>query len=175
VHVLVDAFRRLPRDTDAELLVHGLPLDSAYERQVRRAAEGDPRIKFLGPVGRADVAAVIAGFDVLAVPSIWLETGPLVVLEALAAGTPVVGSDLGGIAEVVTPGSNGWLLPHGDVAAWAAWLGAYSRRTIQPLDDAVARQPPRSMGDVADDMIALYQRLCADTFPRYAVNAGARA
>ena len=47
---------------------------------------------------------MLAGFDMLAVPSQWQETGPLVVFEAQALGVPVLGSDLGGIAELITPG-----------------------------------------------------------------------
>ena len=43
----------------------------------------------------------MANFDLLAVPSQWMETGPIVVLEAHAVGTPVLGANLGGIAELV--------------------------------------------------------------------------
>ena len=59
--------------------------------------------------------AFLSRIDVLAVPSQWLETGPLVVLEAFAAGTPVIGSDLGGIRELVSDGRDGLLVPHDDV------------------------------------------------------------
>jgi glycosyltransferase involved in cell wall biosynthesis len=165
VHILVDAIRNLPSDTPIDLFVYGIPYDAAYERSVRSRAADDARIHMLDPIGRADVPAVVAALDALAVPSVWLETGPLVALEALAAGTPVVGSNLGGIAEIVTDGVNGWLLPHGDVAAWTKWFADYSRApvgapgSIRTLPDARAL-PIRTMEHVAGEMSILYQRLC---------------
>jgi glycosyltransferase involved in cell wall biosynthesis len=59
------------------------------------------------------------------VPSTWLETGPLVVLEAFAAGVPVLGSDLGGIAEWVIDGVNGLLFKPADPSAWADGMTRY--------------------------------------------------
>ena len=61
-------------------------------------------------------------YDVIALPSRWLETGPIVAMQALAAGIPVLGSNLGGLRELIVPGKTGWLLPHDDVAAWSRQL-----------------------------------------------------
>ena len=56
----------------------------------------------------------IGKYDALLVPSVCLETGPLVVLEAFAAGVPVIGSRLGGIAEMVQDGMDGLLFEAGN-------------------------------------------------------------
>jgi glycosyltransferase involved in cell wall biosynthesis len=84
---------------------------------VLAAAKGDARITFAGAYGEQDTARVFADMDVLVVPSTWYENTPFVVLEAFAAGVPVIASDLGGLSEVVTPDKNGLLFAPGDVGA----------------------------------------------------------
>ncbi len=98
-------------------------------------------------------------YDLLVVPSQWLETGPLVVLEAFAAGIPVLGSRLGGIAELVKDGENGILVEADSVAAWAAALNRLSRESelLRRLRSGV--RPPRTMADVAEEMLALYHSI----------------
>jgi glycosyltransferase involved in cell wall biosynthesis len=158
IHTIVDAFKRLAPDVRAELIVHGLPGDADYERSVRRMAAGENRIVFGDPVARADIFNALAGFDVLAVPSLWMETGPLVVLEAMAVGTPILGSNLGGIAELVEANVSGQLLPAGDINAWSRAIANLadtppSRRFPQP------KSPPRSTRAIADEMSAVYERV----------------
>ena len=56
-------------------------------------------------------------YDLAVVPSIWMETGPLTILEAFAAGLPVAGSNLGGIRELLNDQAGTFLLPS-DPLAW---------------------------------------------------------
>jgi len=60
--------------------------------------------------------------DWIVAPSIWWENDPLVLQEALAAGRPVIASDIGGMAEAVRRQSLGLLAPEGDADALAATL-----------------------------------------------------
>ena len=88
-----------------------------------------------------------------------LETGPLVVLEAFAAGVPVLGSDLGGIAELVRAGTDGVLAAPGSLAAWR---DALARLAGDPAEVARLRagvRPPRTMAAAAAEMEALYRRV----------------
>jgi glycosyltransferase involved in cell wall biosynthesis len=55
-------------------------------------------------------------------PSIWFESQPLSVLEAFAAGTPVLASAIGGLGETVAPLGPDWRVRSGDVAAWSVAL-----------------------------------------------------
>jgi glycosyltransferase involved in cell wall biosynthesis len=80
----------------------------------------------------------------------------LVVLEAFAAGVPVIGSDLGGIAEWVTHEQDGLLVPE---ATGHAWRKALQRVASEPellprLRRAI--QPPRSMREVAKEVHRIY-------------------
>src|SRR5262249_37219302 len=122
--VLVKAVRSLP-DAALELHLFGVVQSHGaveYGRLLRRLAANDPRIRFSGPVGSDQVIELLGNFDALAVPSRWLETGPLVVLEAFAAGVPVLGSSLGGVAELVNDGVDGLLVPPDSVPDWSAAL-----------------------------------------------------
>ena len=95
----------------------------------------------------------------LAVPSQWLETGPIVVLEAFAAGIPVAGSNLGGIPELVEHGVNGLLIDPASPANWAAAL-----RSLSQDPDLLATlrsriRPPRTMRDAAAELNAIYSQV----------------
>lgn len=157
IDTIVAAVHALPDTTEVELLIHALTQGdegAAYQREVAALANGDPRIHFLPPLPPEQVSEFLRRIDVLAVPSRGLETGPLVALEALAAGTPVLGSALGGLKEWIVDGVNGWLVPHWKVEAW--------KETIQRLASGDASSAPaiftRQMGDVADEMSNVYMQ-----------------
>jgi glycosyltransferase involved in cell wall biosynthesis len=160
VHVLIEALAAIP-DVSVRLDIHGVVQPGAEHRlgALCRQAAGDDRIRFLAPLAMDAVPGAMAAYDFVAVPSRWLETGPLVVLEAFAAGVPVLGSRLGGIAELVRDGIDGLLLPVADAKAWAV---AIQRLAQDPGRVAALRagvRPPRTMAAVANDMLAIYRRL----------------
>jgi glycosyltransferase involved in cell wall biosynthesis len=162
IEVLLEAVRRLPMKTPIELVIHGLAQadrERAYRQEVLAFASRDKRIRVAEPLSRDMVLSALANFELLAVPSQWLETGPLVVLEAQAVGTPVLGSNLGGIAELIQHGINGWLVPAGDVEAWTQALTqlANDRALLARLRRGIL--PVRTMNAVASDTAALYMNI----------------
>jgi glycosyltransferase involved in cell wall biosynthesis len=140
VHVLLDAVRRLPPDA-YELLVYGdTEVFPDYGRELRLAAAGLP-VHFKGGFDRPATAGIYGQFDVLVVPSLWLENSPLVIHEAFQAGVPVVAARMGGIADLVQDGVNGLLY---DAASSDSLTGALAAVVANPacLDDWVRRLPP---------------------------------
>jgi glycosyltransferase involved in cell wall biosynthesis len=99
------------------------PEEGALRALAEQVAPG--RVRFHGLVDKAEVQRLMLAAAVVAVPSRWYENQPMVVLEALARGTPVVGSDLGGMPELIEPGATGDLVPANDPAALAAALRAF--------------------------------------------------
>jgi glycosyltransferase involved in cell wall biosynthesis len=160
--LLIRAVRELP-GLPLELHLFGVTQsarNSAYHRDLERLAGGDPRIAFFPSVPNGEVVELLrVGYNVLAVPSRWLETGPLVVLEAFAAGVPVIGARLGGIAELVSDEVDGLLVEPDSVIAWHRALSrvAHDRELLVRLERGV--RPPRSMPAVAEEILALYARL----------------
>jgi len=99
--------------------------------------------------------------DLLAVPSIWMETGPLVVLEAFSQQLPVIGSRRGGIAELVVDEENGWLVTSGDVGAWASALDAIAQDRSKLARARANIGTVRTMRQVALDHLSLYGQVLA--------------
>lgn len=128
-------------------------------------AQQDPRLTLRTPVAADAVTGIMADYDLIAVPSRWLETGPLVALEAFAAGVPVLGANLGGIAELVRDGVDGILVAPDDAAAWAVTISrlAEERHVIDALRARIA--PPRTMDAVTDDMARLYAQILSRPSP----------
>ncbi len=161
VAVLVDAIRRTPRELPIRVELRGPengPGDRALIRDLEARAGEDPRIRFAPAVPRSEVAGVLRSYDLLCCPSLCFEGGPTVAIEAHAVGTPVIGSRIGGLAELVDD-SCGRLFPPGDHAALAALLVEIAESPSLIDRWAAQLRPVRRMDDVARDYLALYQTL----------------
>jgi glycosyltransferase involved in cell wall biosynthesis len=123
VETAIEALADLP---EAELVVAGGDppaaggsLDARRLVAAARAAGVDDRVHLVGRVEPAGGAALMRAADlVVAVP--WYEPFGIVPLEAMACGTPVVASAVGGMLDTVRPGATGWHVPPRDPAAVAA-------------------------------------------------------
>lgn len=136
--------------------------EAQYDRLIAQSRQ-DSRLVVRTMLPPDAVVEAMSGYDLVAIPSRWLETGPLVALEAFAAGVPVLGSRLGGLCEIVRDGIDGLLLAPGDVSAWASAIDrlAGDRGIVQKLRTGIA--PPRRIDACAADMARVYGRLLAGT------------
>ncbi len=113
VDILIDAVAQL-EETEALLLVvggdeHGEGLRVELEEQARAAGLAG-NVRFTGAVPHAELPVWYSAADVCVVPS-YYESFGLVAVEAMACGTPVVASRVGGLVSTVTDGVNGYLIP----------------------------------------------------------------
>jgi glycosyltransferase involved in cell wall biosynthesis len=162
LQVLIDAVAML-RDLDLRLDVFAVAqsdearrMQAALLNQVR----DDRRVQFRAPLDASEVVEHLRCYDALLVPSQGLETGPLVVYEAFVAGIPVIGSALGGIAELVTNEENGLLIdPPGSATAWAEGIKRLVEKAglLQKLK--TAPKPIRTAEDAANDAADVYSAL----------------
>jgi glycosyltransferase involved in cell wall biosynthesis len=106
---LLSAWRTIP----ARLVVVG---SGPQESELRSMAP--PRVEFRGLVAPADVPALLAGARGMVLPSVCYEAQPRSILEAYAAGVPVVTNRIGGMAEAVVDGETGLLVAPGDFRQW---------------------------------------------------------
>jgi glycosyltransferase involved in cell wall biosynthesis len=109
-HKLISAFRRLcdPHGIRLQLRLHGsMTVLPQYTQALRKLAHGDPRIVFAGRYENSDVESILDEVDVLVVPSLWYEIGPLVTLEALASRTPVVVGNIPNMKYQIRDGVDG--------------------------------------------------------------------
>jgi len=172
VDVLVDAMELLGDRFDGHLWVHGANLEiqpNEFRIRVQALSDGSrDNITFAGPYDRADLGKLMAEIDWVVVPSIWWETGPIVVLEAFQYGRPVICSDIGGMSEKVDDGVNGLHFRRRDAAHLAETM-LYAAETPGLWDElrsGIPVGPPRSMSDHVDILSSLYWRLLEQRQPR---------
>jgi glycogen synthase len=103
-------------------------------RRGRVEAAVGPSVEYRGWVDDAGKRSFFDDVDVLVVPSEWKDPAPLVINEARARGVPVIGADIGGIAELVGPRSRALLFRSGDAEDLAARLREFAT-TPAGLDD----------------------------------------
>jgi glycosyltransferase involved in cell wall biosynthesis len=108
------AFDALARVGEVTLLVAG-----DGEERARLAARAPANVRLLGPLERRGVLELFRAADAALLSSAW-ENFPHVLLEALAVGTPVLATNVGGIPEIVVDDENGLLVRAGDADALAA-------------------------------------------------------
>jgi glycosyltransferase involved in cell wall biosynthesis len=110
----IDQLLEAWRTVDYPLTVVG---DGPLARQLAASAPSNVQIR--GPLDAAGVAEEMSRAAFLVVPSIWYEMLPMVIIEAFAAGLPVLGSRIGGLAETIGDDVNGRHFAAGDVADMA--------------------------------------------------------
>jgi glycosyltransferase involved in cell wall biosynthesis len=110
------ALRAVERVPEATLVVVG-----DGEERARLEHLAGEQVRFVGARPRAEVLGLLAEADVAVLPSAW-ENFPHAAVEALAMGTPVVATRVGGVPEIIHDGENGLLVEPGDDAAFAAAL-----------------------------------------------------
>jgi phosphatidylinositol alpha-mannosyltransferase len=155
--VLLDALTHLPRDV--RLWIGG---DGPETRALQARVAGDPRVEWLGRISEEEKHLRLRGADVFCAPALRGESFGIVLLEAMAAGTPVVASDIAGYRNVARPGIDAEMVPPDDPAALAAGL-------VRVLRDPVLAENLRcrgreraesmSMDRLADLYVAVYEEL----------------
>jgi glycosyltransferase involved in cell wall biosynthesis len=94
--------------------------DGPLRDEVASAARSsNGAVRWLGWRNRSEVDDALGAASVLISPSVWIEAGPLSVIESFARGTPVIASRLGSLSEFVKPGVLGYLFDPGNPASLA--------------------------------------------------------
>jgi phosphatidylinositol alpha-mannosyltransferase len=125
---------------------------------------GDPRIEWLGRITDEDKTARLRGATVFCAPSLHGESFGVVLIEAMAAGTPVVASSLPGYCNVATDGVDALLVEPGDPAALARALSSALFDPARAEDLRRAgnlRATEFSMERLADHYVEIYERVMA--------------
>ena len=163
LHLLIDAVARLP---DAALVIGG---DGEWRTQYQARAHaslGAPA-RFIGDVPDEALPAYYRAADVVALPSVdRTEAFGLVLLEALACGTPVVASRLPGVRTLVDEGRTGYLVAPGDLDELVAKLARGIRESAALGANARAFVCARyGWVTIAQQLLALYRRLLGEETP----------
>jgi len=107
IDILLDCFEQLP---GIQILIAG---DGPEKEKLLARYGALPNIRFLGLMPKSEIINLMKSCRALVFPSIWYEGLPMTIVEAFATGTPVIGSRLGAMEEMIQHGSNGLLFTPG--------------------------------------------------------------
>lgn len=155
--VLLDALGSLPPEVRCWVASEGPETPALQARYA-----GDPRIEWLGRISDEEKIARLKGASVFCAPSLHGESFGVVLIEAMAAGTPVVASSLAGYQNVATHDVDALLVAPGDASALGSALNTvlFERPTAERLRIAgQARAEVFSMEALAEQYIGIYERV----------------
>jgi glycosyltransferase involved in cell wall biosynthesis len=125
VHHLINAFNLIAQDfPSAQLAIVGKDENKSYAASLREQVSKrglNDRVRLVGPQTQSQLAELMAKASVVVLPSASEGLGR-VIIEAMATSTPVIGSRVGGIPELIEDGVRGFLIPPGDENALAERL-----------------------------------------------------
>lgn len=139
VDLLLQALHEIPKNQRKQLVmeIHGANLESQpVEFREKIEALRQPLIEqgvlqWVGPYQPHELANRMAGIDWVVVPSIWWENSPMVIQEAFVYGRPPIVADIGGMAEKIKDGIDGYRVPARNKLSWADKLVSVSKQTDQ--------------------------------------------
>lgn len=167
IGLLIDAATILDKDKvgGVQFDIHGdySNQPSAFREEFEaQLAKAPPNFKYLGPYDNSRVHALMAGVDAVLVPSIWWENSPLVIQEALLAGRPLIVSDIGGMAEKVRDGLDGFHFRAGSAQALAQLVKSLAAEPERLRRLRTTLAVPPTVAETAAETYALYRRLTHD-------------
>jgi len=137
VHHLLTAFAQLDHPS-AQLYLVGHPENAAYAGELEQQAQDldiRERVHFVGNVTQQGLADYFAKARVMVLPSLSEGLGRVVV-EAMLLGTPVIGSRVGGIPDMITDGENGYLIEPDDVESLTDALRKIYEADVKQMGDS---------------------------------------
>ncbi len=162
--LLIEAFLQLPSTAAASLQIYGDPDQFPSYAQYLHALAGSSsplgeKISFAGTFGNEQIGEVFKHIDVLVVPSRWYENTPLVIQSALAAKTPVIATDLGGLSELIKHEFNGLLFEPDNATSLSNQLLRLIEDKSLLLQLVTNIKPERTIADMVDQLETIYVKI----------------
>jgi len=170
-HVVIEAVKLL-LDKRGEFVVHmhGGGLAASYKQRLDSLMASEPQlaecVQFKGGYFQQQLPDVLREIDVAIIPPVWEDNGPQTVMEALAAGVPVIGANIGGIPDFVHHGHNGFLFTAGNPTELASVMRTLidDPSIIDTLKSAI--REPISMARHARELQKIYAQKLVPAFAK---------
>jgi len=178
IHILLDAAKILEDEEveDVVVNIHGDYTNQPPEFQedfLTRLAKSGANVRFHGAYDNQRVDALMRTNDVVVLPSIWWENSPVVIQEARRNRVPIICSNIGGMAEKVQPGTDGWHFNVGSAPELAAMLRDLAAAPGRVANMRATIRPPAPSREGVAEHLAAYEGLFApQDEPEDAVGAG---
>lgn len=158
VHTLISAFKEI-EDDNVRLNIIGKGYD---EEEFKELAKNDKRIIFHGFIDNSEISRFYEKSNVIVIPSICYDNSPLVIYESFSMATPVIGSNIGGIPELIEDNVNGYLFEPENVSSLKEKLLKIikNKEILKELEDnSLNTLPKDSMNIMVDSLINEYEKL----------------
>jgi len=168
IEILIEAAQQLETmdAANATIDIFGDYANQPVEFQTAVVAalkQAGSNVVYHGPYDNADVQRLMARVDAVVVPSIWWENSPVVIQEALTSLRPVICSDIGGMAEKVRPGLDGFHFEAGQPSSLSALLAQLAARPEILANMSATLKRPVERNVALDAHLAAYAKLRAGT------------
>lgn len=148
-HVLMQAIKLLP-EVKADFIIYGNTRQNpGYLKKLEKIIQGDSRVRFMGTFPHENIGSILRSLDALVIPSTWRENAPLVLLNALACGTPVIASDVTGITEYLGKEDDVTVFEPGNAKELSQRLKSYLALSNKPAHN-------QSAGRIAGEPLNAY-------------------
>ena len=166
IHVLLDAAKILEDEAveGIQFNIHGDHTNQPPEFQadfLTRLAKSGRNVRFRGAYDNQRVDALMRGNDVVVVPSIWWENSPVVIQESRRNRVPIICSNIGGMAEKVQPGVDGWHFNVGSAPELAALVRELAEDPSRLAAIRTTIRPPAPSAEGVAEHLAAYDGLFA--------------
>lgn len=164
IHFLIKSLRA--SNLNFELMIAG---EGSLKPFVQQAVKEDRRINYVGFLAMDQLVKMFQGADALAVPSKCYENSPTVIYEALESGLPVVAANIGGVAELIKEGVNGYLftpLNSKELIEKLRVLDQNKDRLREASDVIRETVAPYAIDKYAEQLVALFESCIAPSEPK---------
>jgi len=169
LHVLLDAmstvWKKIP-DAKLYIVCQKAKWEERYEDLINSKLKEVPRDKYillLGEMKRRGVGDLIRSADIVVIPEQWENMSPLFVIEAMSMSKPVVGSNIGGIPELIEDGKDGLLADYSNPADFAEKIATLlnNRQMREILGMAAGRKIKQMLNKeaISDQYMEVYKTL----------------
>ena len=159
IHVLIQAIKSLPESFKLAVHFFGPYWDDPYGEKMKKMIGDDNRFKAPVLIPNHQLHERLLEMDLAVIPSLWLETGPITVFDAFAVGLPVIGSNLGGIKELVRDNIDGMLFESGNANDLSIKIQRFYLEPDLYQNLRKNIKPNRTMKEVAEDTLILYNKI----------------
>ena len=164
LHILLNAYENIIKKNPQlplELHIVGVKqeLYQDYYQELQHKIQTLPNITYQENLPSKKVSEFMIDVDFLCIPSTCLETGPIVAYEAFANKTPIIGANIGGVAELVEDGKTGFLYQFNNLSTFEEILLKIATHPALVKELSKNITLPRTTQQVGEEMLTIYQSL----------------
>lgn len=150
LHLVIKAIKKFNNEVPIKLDIFTHKWEGEYCRDLSKLINKDKKFEVFLNHKREHILNSLTQYDLVVIPSTWLETGPLVALEALSKGIPIAGTNQGGIKEILEKIDNCFLVK----PKITSWFNLFTELILRERDEnEIKNLPFQTFNKVAEEIV----------------------